>query len=105
MDQHTLKLEAISSTGKISDPLTVVDWNTTNSLPVAVKPVDSRPLFTKDKTYWLVGLTGGLGVSLCEWMIEHGASHIVLTSRHPKLDPNWLENINSGSAVVKVFAK
>lgn len=103
--QHTLRLEEISNTGRLSDPLGVIDWSTTNSLLIAVKPVDSRPLFAKDKTYWLLGLTGGLGVSLCEWMIEHGASHIVLTSRRPKIDQNWLENINSCSAVVKVFAK
>lgn len=54
---------------------------------VAVQPLDVR--LRPDRTYWLVGLTGSLGVSTCDWMIDHGARNVVLSSRNPKVDPAW----------------
>ena len=68
---------------------TVVSWRSgSNTLaPVRVKPVFTRnDLFSPDKTYWLVGLAGDLGRSLCDFMIERGAKYIVLSSRNPQAD-------------------
>ena len=56
-------------------------------------------------TYWLVGLTGGLGLSLCRWMISRGAKYIVISSRNPKIDPRWMTLFASLKATVKVYAK
>lgn len=83
----------------------IVDWNIEPSIDVKLQPVDARPLFSPEKTYWLVGLTGGLGQSLCQWMIEHGASHIVITSRHPNVDSRWKESMERLGAVVQIIAK
>ncbi|KAK7978478.1 hypothetical protein PG988_005968 [Apiospora saccharicola] len=47
-----------------------------------------------DKTYWLVGLSGALGISLCDWMIGHGARHMVITSRNPQIAHEWIANLN-----------
>jgi hybrid polyketide synthase/nonribosomal peptide synthetase ACE1 len=83
----------------------IVDWNIEPSIDVKLQPVDARPLFSPEKTYWLVGLTGGLGQSLCQWMIEHGARHIVITSRHPNVDSRWKESMERLGAVVQIIAK
>ncbi|KAI0109876.1 putative hybrid NRPS/PKS enzyme [Daldinia grandis] len=83
----------------------MVDWGASPStLPVQITPVDNHIGFRADKTYWLVGLTGGLGLSLCEWMAQNGARYFVVTSRNPKVDERWLQKMNALGVVVKVMA-
>lgn len=86
-----------------ANPMTVIDWTPADMLPVRVKSLDSGPLFKGDKTYWLAGLTGALGVSLCDWMIEHGAQSLVLTSRSPQVDPEWISSHQRNGATVTVI--
>ncbi|GLA33581.1 type I Iterative Polyketide synthase (PKS) [Aspergillus niger] len=70
----------------------IINWSCPTSLPVHYQPIDaSTQILRPDRTYWLVGLTGDLGQSLCSWMIEHGARTIILTSRHPQMPPDWVE--------------
>ncbi|OLN95800.1 Polyketide synthase-nonribosomal peptide synthetase 1 [Colletotrichum chlorophyti] len=81
--------------------LLIVNWAETDKISseqfstlcdIEVEPADRRPgLFRGDETYWLVGLAGDMGRSLCDWMIEHGARYIVLSSRNPRLPLDWLE--------------
>lgn len=47
-------------------------------------------MFVSTKTYLLVGLAGDLGRSLARYMIKHGARHIVLSSRNPQVDEQWI---------------
>jgi hypothetical protein len=84
---------------------TLFDWTKSGSVVVTVAPVDSKPLFAKDKTYFLAGLAGDLGRSLTKWMIDRGARFIVLTSRNPKIDERWLKSFESSGATVLVLAK
>ncbi|KAI1174428.1 PKS-NRPS hybrid [Nemania sp. FL0916] len=79
-------------------------WNSAPTIPVQITPVDAGPLFSANKTYWLVGLTGGLGLSLCEWMVQHGAKYVVLTSRNPQVDALWEAKMKAQGAVVKIYA-
>lgn len=79
--------------------------NATDSISTTVKPAGNITTFAKDRTYWLVGLTGGLGLSLCEWMAKHGAGHIVLSSRNPKLDPDWLQSMADLGCNIRAFSK
>lgn len=72
---------------------TVIDWQSQNPLLARVQPIDSGKLFVQDKTYLLVGLTGDLGRSICRWMIEHGACHVVLSSRKPKIEKRWIDDM------------
>ncbi|KAI0183707.1 hypothetical protein EV127DRAFT_446225, partial [Xylaria flabelliformis] len=81
-----------------------VDWTKQSILPAQIEPLSSTMTFSNNKTYWLVGLSGGLGLSLCCWMIQHGAQHIVITSRNPRVDPQWLADLKSRGAIVKVFS-
>jgi len=87
-----------------SGETTFFSWNSTPSVPVQITPVDAEPLFSSDKTYWLVGLTGGLGLSLCEWMVQHGAKYVVLTSRNPQVDSLWETQMKAQGSVVRIYA-
>lgn len=84
---------------------TVVDWERSAEVPVRIRPVDDQTLFSGSKTYWLAGLSGSLGLSLCEWMISRGARHVLITSRTPKVSRSWLDKMSSLGAVVKVLSK
>lgn len=83
---------------------TVVEWDQVLTVPIKVRPVDDQQLFVDSKTYWLAGLSGNVGLSLAEWMIGHGARHIVITSRNPKVSASWLERMAARGAAVKVLA-
>ncbi|KAK8078355.1 hypothetical protein PG996_004525 [Apiospora saccharicola] len=56
-----------------------------------------------DKTYWLVGLSGALGISLCDWMIGHGARHMVITSRNPQIAHEWIANHERNGVKVAII--
>ena len=86
-----------------SPGLQIVDWKVDTSLPVAVIPADESMRFRSDRTYFLVGLTGELGLQMTKWMVSRGARHLALSSRNPKVDPQWLEFIHSQGASVKMY--
>ena len=80
-----------------------VHWPLDGLVEVEVRPLDARNLFSKDKTYLLVGLSGQIGQSLCEWMVSNGAGSVCLTSRRPKVDERWLKSFRGTGATVKIF--
>ncbi|KAL7928326.1 putative PKS-NRPS protein [Trichoderma chlorosporum] len=94
---------SVSSETSLINRLSLIEWEAHTKLPAQIQPLEKSLTFSSDKTYWLVGLTGGLGQSLCRWMVDHGARYIVMTSRNPKIDYRWLSNVQSNGAVVKVF--
>ncbi|KAJ5928189.1 hypothetical protein N7466_007145 [Penicillium verhagenii] len=81
----------------------VLTWET-DQLPQQVLPATSVVRFDQNKTYWLIGLTGGLGLSLCQWMASQGARYIALSSRNPKVDQGWILQIAQNGCTVRVFA-
>jgi hybrid polyketide synthase/nonribosomal peptide synthetase ACE1 len=82
----------------------IVDWTAAKTLPVAVEPADASTQFRPDRTYFMVGLAGELGLQTIKWMVSRGARYIALSSRNPKVDPGWLEYIASQGATVKLYA-
>ncbi|EAW09117.1 putative hybrid NRPS/PKS enzyme [Aspergillus clavatus NRRL 1] len=91
--------------GQADSETSIINWLESSSrVPVAVEPIEARVQFRSDRTYWLVGLTGGLGLSLCEWMAQQGARYIVLSSRSPKVDGRWLAKMNRMGVTVEVVA-
>lgn len=73
--------------------LMVLDLTSQNIVPVHVKRLDADgAMFKHNMTYWVVGLSGDLGISLCDWMISTGARHLVLTSRNPNIDRAWIDS-------------
>ena len=90
-----------------NDPFlsSVIDWTASSTVSVQVEPVDKRISFKPDRTYLLLGLSGQLGRSLAQWMIRHGAKHIVLTSRRPIIDEHWMRKMQALGAEVRIIAK
>lgn len=87
---------------RLHDLSTVIDWQSRNLLPARVQPIDTGRLFVQEKTYLLVGLTGDLGRSICRWMIEHGARHVVLSSRNPKVEQRWIDDMSNLGGIVLI---
>ncbi|KAK4199547.1 putative dual specificity polyketide synthase [Triangularia verruculosa] len=85
-------------------PTAVINWAVNGTVNVGVKPLDAEKLFSKNKSYLLLGLSGQIGQSVAEWMVKNGAGCVILTSRSPKVDPKWLEAVQATGGIVKVFA-
>jgi hybrid polyketide synthase/nonribosomal peptide synthetase ACE1 len=82
----------------------VIDWSTSADVTVDVRSLDAQRLFSHNKTYLLVGLSGQIGQSLCDWMVANGAGCVCLTSRNPKVDENWLKTFAAKNATVKLYS-
>lgn len=76
-----------------ADGLEILDWTSPNSVPAEIQSASAQVTLSANKTYLLIGLTGDLGRSVCHWMITRGARHVVLTSRSPKIDPRWIDEM------------
>lgn len=101
---QTVSLEALARGECPEGPLAVVDWTSSSTeIPARVTRFDTRPLFRGDRTYWICGLSGALGISLCDWMIGRGVRHLVLTSRNPRIDPAWVEDHKRHGVNVEIF--
>ena len=99
-----IQLDQIHDPSMPNHTTSVVHWSLDGDVMVEVRPLDAQRLFSQDKTYLLVGLTGEIGRSLCEWMISNGAGCVCLTSRSPKINERWLESFQGTNATIKVFA-
>ncbi|KAK2603436.1 hypothetical protein QQS21_004387 [Conoideocrella luteorostrata] len=97
-----ISLDRIGEYSHHLSELTIVNWYQSTKFPVTVRPVETQIAFRKDHTYWLVGLTGDLGLSLCEWMIQHGARHFLITSRHPNIQESWLNEMKDRGAIIAI---
>lgn len=86
----------------IGERFAIVDC-TEPSVQTVVRPIDDGTIFRADRTYFMVGLSGQLGQSLCKWMVTHGARFVVLTSRRPEVDPKFDRLMEQMGAVVKVL--
>ncbi|RYP65137.1 hypothetical protein DL769_006416 [Monosporascus sp. CRB-8-3] len=63
-----------------------------------------QSFFSNQKTYFFVGLTGDVGLSLCEWMIDHGARHFALASRNSKIDAAIMLHLQKKGGNLRVFS-
>ncbi|KAI1076749.1 hypothetical protein F5B20DRAFT_583920 [Whalleya microplaca] len=82
----------------------VISWDDHTSVNIQVQPASRQMSFSQDKTYWLVGLTGGLGLSLCQWMVKRGARYIALSSRNPNISHEWLLEMAAQGCTIRVFS-
>ena len=84
----------------------IVSWQADQVVNIPEKLASAQVSFHPNKTYWLVGLTRGLGLSLAEWMADHGARHLVLSSRQPNVESAWLDDMaSSRGCKVTVLAR
>ena len=99
-----VRLEHLATGERPKDPMRIIDWTASTSLPVRVTRLDIKPLFRGDMTYWLCGMSGALGISLCDWMIDRGVKNLVLTSRNPKVEHAWIENHKGNEVTIKLIS-
>ncbi|KGO47793.1 Acyl transferase/acyl hydrolase/lysophospholipase [Penicillium expansum] len=102
---HTsIRIQDIAAFSVPDTPLAVVEClEPDTSIPAKVQAIDSGVIFQPDKTYFLVGMSGQVGQSLCQWMVEHGARFVVLTSRSPKVHPKFITSMEHMGAIIKVY--
>lgn len=96
-------VEELVGTEGPNDPLTVINWTAATVVPARVSRFDNKPLFKTDRTYWLCGLSGALGISLCDWMIDRGVRNLVLTSRNPKVDTAWIKDHRRNGVIIETM--
>lgn len=99
-----IALSDMDSSVKSDSIMTIVDWKSSPSVLAIVRAIDSGDIFRKDGTYWLLGMTGDLGISICHWMVQHGARYVVLSSRNPKVHPRSFESIEPFGANIRIMA-
>ncbi|KAI0203696.1 hypothetical protein F4808DRAFT_467077 [Astrocystis sublimbata] len=101
---ETVTIDSFTQNREQLTPVSVIEFSTNSRVTGNVKPIETQICLPGNKTYWLVGLTGQLGLSLCEWMVQRGARHFVVTSRSPNIDTRWLNQMHEKGAHVKVSA-
>ncbi|KUI62477.1 Polyketide synthase-nonribosomal peptide synthetase [Cytospora mali] len=104
LNAERISLASLNYVGRPENPVTIVDWTSATSLPIQVTRLDNNLLFKYDKTYWLCGMSGALGISLCDWMIDRGVRNFVLTSRNPKIERRWIEDHRRDGVTVHIIA-
>lgn len=85
-------------------PAQTISWKPKGKLPALIKSLEIPALFSSTKTYFLVGLTGEVGLSLCEWMVNHGARHLAITSRNPNVPTAVIQELEGKGASLRVFS-
>ncbi|KAM3444039.1 hypothetical protein NHJ13734_001638 [Beauveria thailandica] len=86
-------------------PAKTISW--TSNLPVraTVLPALEECHFRPDRTYFLVGMAGSLGLSTVSYMISRGARYFALSSRNPQVDSAWIAAKKTKyGAIVNTFA-
>ncbi|OTB04920.1 hypothetical protein M426DRAFT_261564 [Hypoxylon sp. CI-4A] len=98
--QERARLDAVSipdltsGSSAASTSFRVIDWQADRAAAPVTNHLVGKQLFRPDRTYVLVGLTKDFGQSLCYLLTEHGARNIVLASRNPKTNPEWIEELS-----------
>ncbi|KAM3427781.1 hypothetical protein NHJ13734_008859 [Beauveria thailandica] len=101
----TLDAAQVAELVNATDMFSILDWHHNATVPAALEPVDWRKdLFQPGKTYWMIGLANDLGQSLVDWMIGHGATSVVVSSRNPKIDDSWIDICADRGADVRCIA-
>ena len=97
-------VQQLAADQTLSEPLTTMDWTNPTPFPANLTLAMDQVRFRSDRTYFLVGMTGSLGLSTCEFMMERGARHFALSSRRPNIDQRWLDKVETTfGASVKAY--
>ncbi|TGJ82343.1 hypothetical protein E0Z10_g6410 [Xylaria hypoxylon] len=104
VQNEIIKADQLHTQQKTAVATSVASWVGVRSIHIPVSPATDDQLFGPRKTYLLVGLTGEVGLSLCEWMIDHGAQYLALASRNPAVPPEMILHLEMKGATVRVFS-
>lgn len=97
-------VQQLATNQTLGEPLTTIDWTDPTPFLANLTLAMDEVRFRSDRTYFLVGMTGSLGLSTCEFMMERGARHFALSSRRPNIDQRWLDKVETNfGASVKAY--
>ncbi|OJJ97688.1 hypothetical protein ASPACDRAFT_108, partial [Aspergillus aculeatus ATCC 16872] len=100
-----IALDKVENQSVLGESLSVIDWTASPTVTATVQPITSGRLFRPDRTYLFIGMAGELGQSLAGWLIAHGARYVVLTSRTPKVSPQFIQEMaTQHQAVVRAVS-
>ncbi|WZH45859.1 hybrid pks-nrps protein [Fusarium acuminatum] len=104
-DGPMLKLSEMANKAlSVRDYATVVDFASDTTISAVIQRLRGDQLFRSDKTYLLIGCTGGLGKALCRWMVSSGVRHLALTTRNvAAVDKVWLEELRLQGAEINLY--
>lgn len=91
----TISVPALKSRTGAADtsPFQMVDWRAERAVKRIAQPLAAKQYFREDRTYVMVGLTKDFGQSLCYLLVKYGARNIILASRNPNMEPNWITEL------------
>lgn len=101
--RSVVKADQLEKLSKSANATSVISWTEVQSVPVRITPAIDSVCFAADRTYFLVGLTGEVGLSLCQWMADHGCKYLAIASRNPRVPPEIYENLNEQGVALRIF--
>lgn len=101
---NILRLSELSQrgSGKCERLSVVTDWTRERPTSAIIHGLDPHALISPNKTYFLVGMASELGQSLAYFLVRSGARYIVLSSRNPKDNQNWLRDLRADGIDIRV---
>ncbi|KAJ6141247.1 hypothetical protein N7470_010143 [Penicillium chermesinum] len=97
-------VQQLAANQTLGKPLSTIDWTDPTPFPANLTLAMDEVRFRSDRTDFFVGMTGSLGLSTCEFMMERGARHFALSSRRPNIDQRWLDKVKTSfGASVKAY--
>lgn len=97
-------ITSVQKAAEADQPFSIIDWTGDERVEVRIRPSSSTILLSPTKTYLLAGMTGSLGRSVAEWMLCNGARYIAMTSRNPKVEQWWIDDMANSGAEILVLA-
>lgn len=73
-------------------PSALIDWTTNETVPVTILPATKDVKRNYKKIYLIIGSSDSAS-AICKYMIDSGAKHIVVVSRHPDHARDWAHGI------------
>ncbi|KAI9040422.1 polyketide synthase [Aspergillus affinis] len=96
-------LQGVDTNNFETTTVCAVERFTNTRIEYQVERLDPKEFLRSDATYFLVGMTGELGESLCRWMVANHVQHIAIASRSPK-PARWHQELRSQGCQLMVLS-
>ncbi|GAP92555.2 putative beta-ketoacyl synthase domain-containing protein [Rosellinia necatrix] len=104
VQKEVVKIDHVHAQTDVTPVTTIISWVDVPSTQIQMTPASTAQLFQDQKTYFLIGLAGDVGLSLCNWMADHGAKFLAIASRNPNVPPAMIAHLERKGIVVRTFS-
>ncbi|KAI1328158.1 hybrid PKS-NRPS PsoA [Xylariaceae sp. FL0255] len=101
--RQIIKADQLEDSSTTFPATTVVSWTGVRSIQAQLSPPTRSHLFADQKTYFLIGLAGDVGLSLCNWMAGQGARFLAIASRKPDIPSAFLNHLEKKGVKIGIF--